>query len=112
MDDDHSAHTLHKRPGKTYEGTPGAPVFDLSGDSDKATDEPERYLNMSREELIAALGKQEQKAGSRPESENNKSSSDDSSSSSGSQTSGDSSLKSPAPSEGSSAMEEEAAGRG
>jgi hypothetical protein len=95
VDDDHSVHTLHKRPVKTYAGTPGAPTFTPGKGAEEPIDvdsppESSNFLNMTREELIAAL-EANQHTGSQPENTTSKSSQSDSSSRSDSQTSGASS---------------------
>jgi hypothetical protein len=113
MTDEHSVTTIHERPGRaTYEGSPGAPTIDLSGD--KATQESAnddgsastadaRFLAMSKEELLALLKEQGKNKGSQPMSVENKSSSDDSSS-------GSESSDSASDSESDASSDEEAAG--
>jgi hypothetical protein len=121
MDDAHSVTTIHQRPGKTYAGSPGAATINLGGDTpehgvvgkdgDSTGNSEERFLAMTKEELVALLQKeQDKRQGSRPESEISKSSSDDSGSESSSDSSSSSSRSTPGA--GEAAANQGAAGEG
>ena len=111
---------MHQRPGKIYAGSLGAATINLggvtpehgvAGKDDSIGNSEERFLAMSKEELVALLQKeQDKRQGSRPESEISKSSSDDSGSESSSDSSSSSSRSTPGA--GEAAANQGAAGEG
>ena len=86
IDGEQSVKTIHERPGKGYEGTPGADKLDLGSKARDKTvidvdldgdDGLSQVSNMSREELIALVKQQAKissdKRGSAPPSADDKS---------------------------------------